>query len=112
MLRTNVVFSETGLLLSTWLLVSCLIFSIKELWIRQNSITGKATAIIAGISFIISLNYLDAGWTSYPPLEALGQKQLTSEIFNRGILATQIITGVFMVTLLFWWIRKHSVQQT
>ena len=105
-LHTSVGFSVLGLILSAWLMVSCVIFSIKEFWTRQNSIVGKSIAIIAGISFIISMNYLDAGWTSYPPLEAFGQKQLTFEIFKQGILILQIISGVFMAILLFWWIQK------
>ena len=111
-LRTRVGFSEASLILSTWLLVSCVIFSIREFGADQNRIIGKAIAIIAGIAFIISLNYLEGGWTSYPPLGALGQKQLTPETFELGILILQVIAGIIVAILLFWWIRKRALQLT
>src|ERR1700752_4107707 len=62
-LGTRVGFSEMPVVFSTWLLISYIIFATKEFWAKQNRIVGKAIAIVAGISFIISLNYLHGGWT-------------------------------------------------
>jgi len=109
-LGARVGFSEMSIVLSTWLLVSFIIFVIKEFWVKQNRIVGKTIAIVAGISFIISLNYVDGGWTSYPSLESIGQMQLTPETFAQGILLLQVVTGVAVVILLFWWSRKRAIQ--
>jgi len=88
------------------MLMTFLFFIIKEFLGNSKNDLGKLVAIIAGLIFIISINFLPAGWTSYPSLESLGEKQFTREIYNHGLFMLSVFAIILMVVFLIWWMYK------
>jgi heme/copper-type cytochrome/quinol oxidase subunit 1 len=66
-------------------------------------------ALLSGISFIISLGYQSYGWTSYPPLAALGQDgNLTSEFFHNVFTVLVIFVSIIICIIIFLCFKRRS----
>jgi len=105
-LETRVVFPDSILIFLLWMLMTFIFFILKELLGNRKNDAGKLMGIIAGLIFIILINFLPAGWTSYPPLESLGEKQFTRENYNHGLFMLAVFALILMVVFIIWWVYK------
>jgi len=105
-LETRVVFPDSILIFLLWMLMTFIFFILKELLTKRKNEVGKLMAIIAGLIFIILINFLPAGWTSYPPLASLGEKEFTREMYSHGVFMISLIALILMVVFIIWWVYK------
>jgi hypothetical protein len=105
-LGSSVAFSDFGLLYSLWLLIILIVYTLKEAKSKYRRALPNAMAISSGLLFIVYLSFLQAGWTSYPPLAGLGLEGLTSEEFENIILGLRIMAGLFISIVIYNWIRR------
>ena len=103
---TDVVFSEHSLIFLLWMFLSFKVFIVREFFRNSNNNLRRVLALIAIFTFIISINFLRAGWTSYPPLESLGEKEFTREMYNHGVFMISFIAIILMVVFIIWWVYK------
>lgn len=104
-LETPVAFSDFGFVFSLWLFVVLLVYSFKEVKLKYKRLLPNIIAILAGLSFIVSLSFLNGGWTSYPPLSNLGGEGLTPEQFDNMILGLRITASFFVSVIIYKWVK-------
>lgn len=122
---TAFVINRWHVLFPLFCLVTFLLFLMKELRNLFRRTLSNWILIIIGVALIISLtflikslsqNFIDGGWTLYPPLSALGPDkvpELTQDPVARFITnILTIIQGVILIMLLFityrWGTQKRS----
>jgi hypothetical protein len=108
-LGSSVVFPDFQLIYTLFFLVVLLFYVIKEARFNYKRRVQNLIAISGGTLFILSLFFLDAGWTTYPPLKALGQEGLTYQQFTGILLAFQIFAAALILLIIFKWLRKKAL---
>jgi hypothetical protein len=106
---TPVAFSDLDLVICIWLLIILIVYSVKEVKSNYKRIVPNLIAISAGLIFIVSLSFINVGWTWYPALASLGAEGLTFTEFNNIILGFRIFAGLFVLHTAYRWIKSRTM---
>ena len=94
-------------LTSVLLLITFIYFFGKTLHSSSSHKLSFIIALLAGVVFILLLDHITYGWTSYPPLSVFGKNQLTAEKYNLVLLFIKIIIAIAIAFLLF---RRYKLK--
>jgi hypothetical protein len=97
-----------GFLISVLLLLAFIYFFIRTFNSSVKQKTSYVIALVAGVIFILLLDHITYGWTSYPPLSPLGIKQLTAEKYDQILLSIKGIVAIAIAFLLFRWYKQKN----
>ena len=93
---------------SVLLLLIFIYFFVKTYRYPKKEKPAFVTALSAGLIFILLLDHITYGWTSYPSLAPLGIRQLTLEKYNlvRSVIKSIIVIAIAF--LLFRWYKPAN----
>ena len=111
-LGSSVAFSDFDLVYCLWLLLILIVYFLKEGKSKYTRVIPNLIAISAGVLFIISLSFINVGWTWYPPLIGLGQEGLTDKEFDNILLGFRISAGAFVLIVIYKWIKSRTAANT
>jgi hypothetical protein len=110
-LGTRVRFSATEFIISACFLLTFIVYLIKELRYKYQRTPGSAIIVIAATLFVISLSFLSAGWTTYPPLGNLGQ-QFTFQKYQLGLWILRTLVFALTIIILLKYFKSRALRPT
>lgn len=95
-------------LTSVLLLITFIYFFTRVFRSSAKQTTAFIIALVAGVIFIVLLDHITYGWTSYPPLSSLGRSQLTAEKYSLILLSVKGIIAIAIAFLLLRWSKLKN----